>query len=202
MTDHPGRAALAVIMEAMAKATPGPWKTHLVDDTSVINCDGNPVCETCAEGGVDADTDYELNWEEREATAAFIIAARNNIASVAACVADLEAERDKAKAENARLRKTVSKCAEAIGNGAYVSPEASVDFMELLPSEIALVCGAMASTTAAAVKAERERCAGLADQWSKTGDLLLRCGEMTAQELRTAKAVANGIAAAIRGDTP
>lgn len=105
---HPGRAALAAIMEAAEKATPGPWKTHLVDDTSVINCDGNSVCETCAEGGIDADVDYELNWDEREATAVFIVSARNNIASVAAYVADLEAERDAAKAENERLRKALT----------------------------------------------------------------------------------------------
>ncbi len=43
-----------------------------------------------------------------------------------------------------------------------------------------------------------EEAAKAADQWGKHQEILLRCGEMTAQELRTAVAVANGIAAAIR----
>ncbi len=35
--------------------------------------------------------------------------------------------------------------------------------------------------------------AGMVSQWCKADELLLRAGEMTAQELRTAKAVAGGI---------
>ncbi|WP_137390853.1 hypothetical protein [Rhodoligotrophos defluvii] len=43
-----------------------------------------------------------------------------------------------------------------------------------------------------------EEAAEAADQWGRHQELLLRCGEMTAQELRTAVAVANGISRAIR----
>jgi len=43
-----------------------------------------------------------------------------------------------------------------------------------------------------------EEAAAAADQWKRHQDVLLRCGEMTAQEMRTALAVAGGIAAAIR----
>jgi hypothetical protein len=40
-------------------------------------------------------------------------------------------------AEIARLRAVVSDCAEAIGNGAGVAPSSSIEFIELLPGEIA-----------------------------------------------------------------
>lgn len=43
-----------------------------------------------------------------------------------------------------------------------------------------------------------ERCASIADEWSKPDVLRLAAGEMTTQEMRTAQAVARGIAAAIR----
>lgn len=49
-----------------------------------------------------------------------------------------EAERDAARAENAALRSTLSKCAEALDNGAVVSPDCSVEFMAELPREIGL----------------------------------------------------------------
>lgn len=50
----------------------------------------------------------------------------------------------------------------------------------------------------AAIRAAHERAALCADSWSKTQQLLMHAGELTAQELRTAVAVAKGIAAAIR----
>lgn len=43
-----------------------------------------------------------------------------------------------------------------------------------------------------------ERCAKCGDAWDNPSVLLLAAGEMTAQELRTARAVSRGIAAAIR----
>lgn len=43
-----------------------------------------------------------------------------------------------------------------------------------------------------------ERAAQCADQWSVPSNVKLAAGEMTAQELRTAQAVAGGIAAALR----
>lgn len=50
----------------------------------------------------------------------------------------------------------------------------------------------------AAIRRERERCAKMADAWERPDALRLAAGEMTAQEMRTARAVAKGIAAAIR----
>jgi hypothetical protein len=53
-------------------------------------------------------------------------------------------------------------------------------------------------TIARAISAERDRCAKFADAWDSPSALRLAAGEMTAQEMRTARAVARGIAAAIR----
>ena len=50
--------------------------------------------------------------------------------------ADLLASLASKDAENAELRKIVSGCAEALGNGAVVAPECSLDFMGKLPGEI------------------------------------------------------------------
>ncbi|QIG74356.1 hypothetical protein EVC08_044 [Rhizobium phage RHph_N65] len=41
--------------------------------------------------------------------------------------------------ENHRLRHIVSDCAAALNTGAFILPEATVDFMEGLPKEIALI---------------------------------------------------------------
>lgn len=41
--------------------------------------------------------------------------------------------------ENQRLRKIISDCANALGNGAFIDEKASIDFMEELPKEISLV---------------------------------------------------------------
>jgi hypothetical protein len=50
----------------------------------------------------------------------------------------------------------------------------------------------------AAVRAERERCAKIADQWLDSPTMRLRAGKMTAQEIRSVKAVVTSIAAVIR----
>lgn len=42
----------------------------------------------------------------------------------------------------------------------------------------------------------------IADSWSTSSNLRLRCGEMTAQEMRTVKAVVAGITADIRALVP
>lgn len=49
------------------------------------------------------------------------------------------AEAAKFAAENAKLRQIVSDSAGAIGNGAAIAPEASLEFMGYLPEEIGLV---------------------------------------------------------------
>lgn len=215
MTDHPGRAALAAIMAAAEKATPGPWDIIFYDDCVVLTHTPSDICEIVIDDFEDAD---------------FIATARNNIASVNALVASLEAENEmlrealclpdadrrlmalsemiatKGSFRRADLRRqfgiSIPQASADIKRWLAASPGAATYNRSSKQYERAELAEAKAATEAA-VMAERERCAAMGDQWSKTGDLLLRCGEMTAQELRTAKAVANGIAAAIRGgDTP
>lgn len=199
MTDHPGKVALAAIMEAVEKAAPGGWHstggvvlTNNTDDATLF--DAVAVCP----------------GEWRSGTAAFIATARNNIASVNALVASLEAE-------NKRLREALClpdadrrlmvlsemiatkgsfRRADLRRQFGISIPQASADIKRWLAAnpgaatynrsskqyERAELAEAKAATEAA-VMAERERCAAMGDQWSKTGDLLLRCGEMTAQEL-------------------
>lgn len=43
-----------------------------------------------------------------------------------------------AAAENAALRQIISDAAQAIGNGAFISPTCSIEFMSGLPNEIRL----------------------------------------------------------------
>jgi len=68
MTDY---SELVRLAEA---ATPGPWKQHLVDDTTVI-CSHGDVCCTFANGGRDDDVDFDTDTERCEANATFIAAA-------------------------------------------------------------------------------------------------------------------------------
>lgn len=54
-------------------------------------------------------------------------------------VEDAKADIAVLAAENQSLRKIISDCAAALPNGAFISPEASVEFMANLPREIALL---------------------------------------------------------------
>jgi hypothetical protein len=47
-----------------------------------------------------------------------------------------EADCKRLEVENKRLRQIISDCASALPNGAFISPECSVAFMERLPVEI------------------------------------------------------------------
>lgn len=64
---------LDALKELLAKATPGPWKISLTDDTSIINADRREVCT--------ADGDYNSpdDWPLMEANAALIVAAVNSL---------------------------------------------------------------------------------------------------------------------------
>ncbi len=87
-------AALRALAE---KATPGPWRQHLVDDTTIIDATGEFVASTFPEGGMDDDIDYATDTEQREHSAAFIAAAANTLP---AALDEIE----RLRAENASLR--------------------------------------------------------------------------------------------------
>ena len=61
-------------------------------------------------------------------------------------------------------------------------------------ADVALVA---ADSVRIGVEVERERAADLAEQWLDTETMKLRAGEMTAQEVRTVKAVVTAIALGI-----
>ena len=87
-----------VRLEELAKAaTPGPWKQHLVDDTTVI-CPQRDICCTFAEGGLNDDVDFSSDTEQREADAAFIAAANP------ATILELLAEIERLRGRNGKLR--------------------------------------------------------------------------------------------------
>lgn len=157
MTDRPGKAALAAIMEAAERATPGPWKRDNWRVLRAADLIGPPIA-ICSS-----------SWDNGDA--AFITAARNNIASVAAYAAGLEAE-------NARLR-------EEIDTWKSVFPDIAPD--SVLPSRTAEI--------AAAVADERGRCAEIA----KTGWLSADYNTVGIADADVAVALCEHIAAAIRG---
>jgi hypothetical protein len=76
--------ALREIEERAEKATPGPWKTHLVDDTSVVTEDGADVCATCDSSQAEREDGYNVEYERMEADAAFIAHARTDIPALIA----------------------------------------------------------------------------------------------------------------------
>lgn len=68
----------------------------------------------------------------------------------------LSARGQELRAENERLRSVVSKVCEALPNGAFCSPQCSIEFMENVPEEVAIVCKT-AEKRLAEVGAENER---------------------------------------------
>ncbi len=94
-------ARIAELRALAEKATLGPWRQHLVDDTTIIDATGEFVASTFPEGGMDDDIDYATDTEQREHSAAFIAAARTELP---AALDDIE----RLRAENERLREALA----------------------------------------------------------------------------------------------
>lgn len=62
------------LLKLAREATPGPWKQHLVYDTTVVAKDFD-VCRTFPSGGLDDEVDFTATIEQHEINAAFIAAA-------------------------------------------------------------------------------------------------------------------------------
>lgn len=60
----------------LAKATPGPWSTHLVDDTTIIS-PTREVATTCDSVQAEREDGYNIEYEQMEADAALIVAMRS-----------------------------------------------------------------------------------------------------------------------------
>ena len=85
MTEHPGKAALAVIMKNLDGVTPGDWESHgdVVDPSSDQMNAGYSICET-------------VGPHAHRNAAHVALCGPNPMRSIAAYVAELEALRDKA----------------------------------------------------------------------------------------------------------
>ena len=95
-------AELPALRALAEKATPGPWRQHLVDDTTVIDEAGNTVAQTFPDGGLDDDVDFATDTEQREHDAAFIATART---ALPAALDEIE----RLRAENEKLREALTK---------------------------------------------------------------------------------------------
>lgn len=76
----------------LAKATPGPWGQHLVDDTTIIAENGFEIGSTWPDGGIDDDRDFSAPVEQHEINAALIVAMRNALPALLASLAYKDAE--------------------------------------------------------------------------------------------------------------
>lgn len=56
-------------------ATPGPWKQHLVDETTIVSETAIEIGTTCDSSQAERDDGYNVEYERMEADAAFIAAA-------------------------------------------------------------------------------------------------------------------------------
>jgi len=84
------------LKELEAKATPGPWSIHLVDDTTIIS-PAREVATTCDSAQTEREDGYNIEYEQMEVDAAFIVAMRNALPALLASLASKDAE-------NAELR--------------------------------------------------------------------------------------------------
>lgn len=107
-------AYIAELRALAEKATPGPWRQHLVDDTTVIDEAGNTVAQTFPDGGLDDDVDFATDTEQREHDAAFIATART---ALPAALDEIERQRLKSRAaaaiDDMRAESTRSHLTEA-----------------------------------------------------------------------------------------
>ena len=56
----------------LAEATPGPWRTHTVDETSIVGPDGSDVATTCDSSNTERSDAYYVEYERMEADARLI----------------------------------------------------------------------------------------------------------------------------------
>lgn len=84
MSDKLNAKDIAAIRERCEKATEGPWKTHLVDDTSVVSLTGTDSCTTCDSSQAEREDGYNIEYERMETGATFIAHARTDIPALLA----------------------------------------------------------------------------------------------------------------------
>ncbi len=109
----------------------------------------------------------------------------------------LRAALDEARATNTRLRAIIARCATALGNGAFIADGCSDDFRERLTDEISYVVARLTrerDEARAALASARDSALAILAEWRRADHMRLHCGEMTAQEVRTVRAVLDAVA--------
>lgn len=75
----------------------------------------------------------------RDHLMAKIAVLRKELAGAVEALGIVKEQRVKLREENLRLRQVIHECADELANGSFISPDASIEFMEKLPGEIRAV---------------------------------------------------------------
>lgn len=88
-----GASDIQALLSLEEKATPAPWRTHVVDDTCIVSerCE---VATTCDSANAEREDGYNVEYERMEADAAFIVALRNAFPALIKALRDAEKEAD------------------------------------------------------------------------------------------------------------
>ena len=92
---------IAAIRDGTEGVTPGPWRTHLVDDTTIINPDRTVVATTCDSAETEREDGYNIEYERMECDAAHI--ARCDPGAIRAAMDELIESRAAIAAKDARI---------------------------------------------------------------------------------------------------
>lgn len=135
MSEKLSSEQIAAIRDGCEGVMPGPWHTHLVDDTTIISPDGTKVATTCDSAETEREDGYNIEYERMERDAAHIarcdpdtiralateaLESRATIEAQAARIAELEAQiktvLDRESATYARHDEWVAKLEAALAN--------------------------------------------------------------------------------------
>jgi hypothetical protein len=140
----PCRDPLCKICHDLPQAVPAEDVAGLVERLNEKHAAWQKLCDRwIAKGkadGMDIEDDFTALRKTTEGEAADALAriAEERNAYIKACD-DYERDLKRSEAEATSLRSIIGECAKALGNGAYIAPTCTVEFMGNLPEEIRLL---------------------------------------------------------------
>jgi hypothetical protein len=129
---------------ATPQAVPAGDVEEIIDRLNEKHATWQKLCDRwIAKGkadGMDIEDDFTALRKTTEGEAADALAriAEERNAYIKACD-DYERDLKRSEAEATSLRSIIGECAKALGNGAYIAPTCTVEFMGNLPEEIRLL---------------------------------------------------------------